>query len=42
LILSLWNPGTLFEPYESFSFVAKNRLHYMHVEVISIQASNLE
>jgi hypothetical protein len=24
VIFSLWNPETLFEPYESFSFIAKN------------------
>jgi len=25
VILSLWNPETLFEPYESFSFIAKKK-----------------
>jgi hypothetical protein len=40
VILSLWNPETLFEPYESFSFIAKNHnLHYMPVKVLSNQAS---
>jgi hypothetical protein len=40
VILSLWNPETLFEPYESFSFIAKNHsLCYVHVEVLSNQAS---
>ena len=39
-ILSLWNLETLFEPYESFSFIAKNHsLHYVPVEVLSNQAS---
>jgi len=43
VILGLWNLETLFEPYESFSFIAKNHsLHYVHVEVLSNQASNLE
>jgi hypothetical protein len=32
VILSLWNPETLFEPYESFSFIAKNHsLRYVPV-----------
>jgi hypothetical protein len=36
----LWNPETLFEPYESFSFIAKNHsLRYVPVEVLSNQAS---
>jgi hypothetical protein len=40
VILSLWNPEILFEPYESFSFIAKNHsLHYVPVEVLSNQAS---
>ena len=40
VIFSLWNPETLFEPYESFSFIAKNHsLRYVHVEVLSNQAS---
>ena len=40
VILGLWNPETLFEPYESFSFIAKNHsLRYMPVEVPSNQAS---
>jgi hypothetical protein len=40
VILSLWNLETLFEPYESFSFIAKNHsLRYMLVEVLSNQAS---
>ena len=40
VILSLWNPETLFEPYESFSFIAKNHsLRYVPVEVLSNQAS---
>ena len=40
VIFSLWNPETLFEPYESFSFIAKNHsLHYVPVEVLSNQAS---
>jgi len=40
VILSLWNPETLFEPYESFSFIAKNHsLRYMPIEVLSNQAS---
>jgi len=40
VILGLWNPETLFEPYESFSFIAKNHsLRYVPVEVISNQAS---
>jgi len=40
VILSLWNPATLFEPYESFSFIAKNHsLRYVPVEVLSNQAS---
>jgi hypothetical protein len=33
VIFSLWNLETLFESYESFSFIAKNhRLHYVLVE----------
>jgi hypothetical protein len=40
VILSLWNLETLFEPYESFSFITKNHsLRYMPVEVLSNQAS---
>jgi hypothetical protein len=40
VILNLWNPETLFEPYESFSFIAKNHsLRYVPVEVLSNQAS---
>jgi hypothetical protein len=40
VIFSLWNPETLFEPYESFSFIAKNHsLCYVPVEVLSNQAS---
>jgi len=40
VILSLWDPETLFEPYESFSFIAKNHsLRYVPIEVISNQAS---
>jgi hypothetical protein len=40
VIFSLWNPETLFEPYESFSFIAKNHsLRYVPVEVLSNQAS---
>jgi hypothetical protein len=40
VILSLWNPETLFELYKSFSFIAKNHnLHYVPVKVISNQAS---
>jgi len=40
VIFSLWNPETLFEPYESFSFIAKNySLRYVPVEVLSNQAS---
>jgi hypothetical protein len=40
VILSLWNPETLFEPHESFSFIAKNHsLRYVSVEVLSNQAS---
>jgi hypothetical protein len=40
VILSLWNPKTLFEPYESFSFIAKNHnLHYILVKVLSNQAN---
>jgi len=40
VILSLWNPKTLFEPYESFSFIAKNHsLRYVPVKVLSNQAS---
>jgi hypothetical protein len=40
VIFSLWNPETLFEPYESFSFMAKNHgLRYVSVEVLSNQAS---
>jgi hypothetical protein len=33
VIFSLWNLETLFESYESFSFIAKNHsLHYVLVE----------
>ena len=40
VILSLWNLEILFEPYESFSFIAKNHsLRYVPVEVLSNQAS---
>jgi hypothetical protein len=40
VILSFWNPETLFEPYESFSFIAKNHsLRYVPIEVLSNQAS---
>jgi hypothetical protein len=40
VILSLWDPETLFEPYESFSFITKNHsLRYVPIEVISNQAS---
>ena len=40
VILSLWNPEILFEPYESFSFIAKNHsISYVYVEVLSNQAS---
>ena len=40
VILNLCNPETLFEPYKSFSFIAKNHnLRYMHVEFLSNQAS---
>jgi len=40
VILSLWNPETLFEPYESFYFIAKNpSLHYVPVKVLSNQES---
>jgi hypothetical protein len=40
VILNLRNPETLFEPYESFSFIAKNHsLHYVLVEVLYNQAS---
>jgi len=40
VIFSLWNPETLFEPYETFSFIAKNHsLRYVPVEVLSNQAS---
>ena len=40
VIFRLWNLETLFEPYESFSFIAKNHnLRYMSVEVISSEAS---
>jgi len=40
VIHSLWNPETLFEPYKSFSFIAKNHnLCYVLVEVLSNQAS---
>ena len=40
MIFSLWNHETLFEPYESISFIAKNHsLRYMPVEVLSNQAS---
>jgi hypothetical protein len=40
VILSLWDPETLFEPYESFSFIAKNHsLRYVPIEVLSNQAS---
>jgi len=40
VILSLWNPEILFEPYESFSFITKNHsLRYVPIEVLSNQAS---
>jgi len=40
VIFSLWNPETLFEPYESFSFITENHsLHYIPVKVSSNQAS---
>ena len=40
VILNLWNLETLFEPYESFSFIAKNHdLQYVPIEVPSNQAS---
>jgi len=40
VILGLWNPETLFEPYEPFSFIVKNHnLRYVPVEVLSNQAS---
>ena len=40
VIFSLWNPETLFEPYKSFSFIAKDHsLRYVPVEVLSNQAS---
>jgi hypothetical protein len=40
VILNFWNPETLFEPYEFFSFIAKNHsLRYVPVEVLSNQAS---
>ena len=40
VILSLWNPETPFEPYEFFSFIAKNHsLRYVPIEVLSNQAS---
>jgi len=40
VIFSIWNLETLFVPYESFSFIAKNHnLRYMHVKVLSNQAS---
>jgi len=40
VILSLWDLETLFEPYESFSFIAKNHsLRYVPIEVLSNQAS---
>jgi hypothetical protein len=40
VILSLWNPETLFEHYKSFSFIAKNHnLRYVSVKVLSNQAS---
>jgi len=40
VILSLLNPQTLFELYESFSFIAKNHyLYYKPVKVFSNQAS---
>ena len=40
MILSLWNLETLFEPYKSFSFMAKNQnLHYVIIKVYSNQAS---
>jgi hypothetical protein len=39
VILSLWNPETLFELYEYFSFIAKNHsLRYVPVKVLSNQA----
>jgi len=40
VILGHWNPKTLFEPYESFSFITKNHiLRYIPIEVLSNQAS---
>jgi len=40
VILSLWNLETFFEPYESFSFIAKKHsLHYVPVEVLSNQGT---
>jgi hypothetical protein len=40
MILGFWNSETLFEPYESFSFITKNHsLRYVPVEVLSNQAS---
>jgi len=40
VILGLWNPEILFEPYESFFFITKNHnLHYVLIEVLSNQAS---
>ena len=37
VFFSLWNPETLFKPYKSFYFIAKNhRLHY-----VLIKAKNL-
>ena len=40
VILGLWNPETLFEPYESFSFITKNHsLRYVPLEVLSNEAS---
>jgi len=40
VILGLWNPEILFEPYESFSFITKNHsLRYVPIEVLSNQAS---
>jgi len=40
VIFSLWDPETLFEPYESFFFIDKNHnLRYVTIEVLSNQAS---
>jgi hypothetical protein len=40
VIINLWNLDTLFEPCESFSFIAKNHsLRYVLVEILSNQES---